>query len=130
MARDLPPLNSLRAFEATARLGHAGQAADELNVTASAVSHQLKALEGWLGQPLFERRGRRLYPTDGARRLQPMLSRAFDLIETAAQQVSGESVAGEIRLAASPAVALPNGICSVNSAYMSTPHDHMSAGKE
>jgi LysR family transcriptional regulator, glycine cleavage system transcriptional activator len=55
MSRSLPPLNSLRTFEAAARLGGVGRAASELNVTHGAVSHQIKALEAWLGQPLFRK---------------------------------------------------------------------------
>eukprot|EP01132_Coremiostelium_polycephalum_P013087 gene13087-15969_t len=45
MSRDLPPLNSLRAFEATARLNSVSQAAEQLHVTHGAVSRQLKVLE-------------------------------------------------------------------------------------
>ncbi|WP_417068735.1 transcriptional regulator GcvA [Niveibacterium terrae] len=56
----LPPLAALRAFEVAARLGSMSAAAEELSVTHGAVSQQVRALEDWLGQPLFERRGRRL----------------------------------------------------------------------
>ena len=45
MSRDLPPLNALRAFEATARLNSVSQAAEQLHVTHGAVSRQLKVLE-------------------------------------------------------------------------------------
>ncbi|MDZ4866390.1 MAG: LysR family transcriptional regulator [Alphaproteobacteria bacterium] len=51
MQRRLPPLNSLRAFESAARLLSFTRAADELSVTQSAVSHQVKALEDWAGIP-------------------------------------------------------------------------------
>jgi DNA-binding transcriptional LysR family regulator len=59
-----PPLNALRAFEAAARLGSHGAAAQELCVTQSAISHQIRHLEDWLNAPLYERgRGRvRLLP--------------------------------------------------------------------
>ncbi len=53
--RRLPPLTSLRAFEAAARHLNFEKAGDELAVTASAVGQQVKALEAWLGQPLFRR---------------------------------------------------------------------------
>ena len=53
--RRLPPLTSLRAFEAAARHLTFEKAADELAVTASAVGQQVKVLEAWLGQPLFRR---------------------------------------------------------------------------
>jgi LysR family transcriptional regulator, glycine cleavage system transcriptional activator len=51
----LPPLHCLQALEAVARLGSVVAAADELCVTASAVSHRLKQFEAWLGQPLIAR---------------------------------------------------------------------------
>jgi LysR family transcriptional regulator, glycine cleavage system transcriptional activator len=53
--RRLPPLTSLRAFEAAARHLNFDKAGDELAVTASAVGQQVKALEAWLGRPLFNR---------------------------------------------------------------------------
>lgn len=59
MAQKLPPLTALRAFEAAARLESFSRAADEIFVTHSAVSHQIKALEEFLGVPLFSRQGRR-----------------------------------------------------------------------
>lgn len=60
MARRLPPLNSLRAFEAAARLGSFTLAADELCVTHGAISRHVQQLEAWLGRPLFERHNRRV----------------------------------------------------------------------
>lgn len=54
----LPPLNALRSFEATARLGGVGRAAQELHVTHGAISRQLRLLEEHLGLTLFERAGR------------------------------------------------------------------------
>lgn len=53
--RRLPPLTSIRAFEAAARHLNFEKAGDEIAVTASAVGQQVKALEAWLGQPLFSR---------------------------------------------------------------------------
>jgi LysR family glycine cleavage system transcriptional activator len=55
MARRLPPLNALRAFEAAARCGNFTRAADELCVTQGAVSRHVATLEGWLRVQLFER---------------------------------------------------------------------------
>ena len=65
MARRLPPLNALRAFEAAARHLSFTRASRELNVTQAAISHQVKALEERLGVPLFRRLNRRLLLTDG-----------------------------------------------------------------
>jgi DNA-binding transcriptional LysR family regulator len=55
--RELPPLNALRAFEATARLQSVTRAAEELHVTHGAVSRQLRVLEEALGLRLFNRQG-------------------------------------------------------------------------
>ena len=60
MARRLPPLNGLKAFEAAARGESFTRAADELNVTQGAISHQVKALEDTLGLKLFHRERQRL----------------------------------------------------------------------
>ena len=64
MSRQLPPLNALRAFEAAARHLSVSQAAAELHVTPAAISHQVKALEEWLGVPLFRRLNRQVLLTD------------------------------------------------------------------
>jgi LysR family glycine cleavage system transcriptional activator len=77
-SRRLPPLNMLRAFEAAARLESVTRAAQELNVTQSAVSHQIKALEAWLGVTLVQRQGRKLALTDLGAAYLPGLSDAFD----------------------------------------------------
>ncbi len=53
MSRHLPPLNSLRAFEAAARHLSFKKAAEELHVTPAAVSHQIRTLEEYCGTPLF-----------------------------------------------------------------------------
>jgi len=63
----LPPLSALRAFEAVARLGSVVNAAESLNVTHSAISHQLRALEEFLGLSLFLREGKRLQLTEEGR---------------------------------------------------------------
>jgi LysR family transcriptional regulator, glycine cleavage system transcriptional activator len=58
MSASVPPLNALRAFHGAAKLGSFAKAAEELNVTAAAVSHQIKLLEHWLGVKLFDRYAR------------------------------------------------------------------------
>ena len=64
MARRFPPLNALRAFEAAARLGSFSAAAQELRVTDSAVSQQVRTLERYLGTRLFKRLPRGLLLTE------------------------------------------------------------------
>ncbi len=69
----LPPLTALRTFEAAARHQSFVQAAGELNVTAAAVSHQVKALEAFVGVALFHRQARGLTITEAGRKAQPLL---------------------------------------------------------
>lgn len=75
--RELPPLNALRAFEATARLGSVSRAATELHVTHGAVSRQLRALEEHLGVALFGKDGRGVKLTDAGQRLSGVAGEAF-----------------------------------------------------
>jgi LysR family transcriptional regulator, glycine cleavage system transcriptional activator len=65
--RGLPPLSTLIGFEAAARLGSFSRAAEELHITQSAISHQVRVLEDHLGQPLFRRIGRRIELVDAGR---------------------------------------------------------------
>lgn len=76
----LPSLNALRAFEAMARTGRVTLAAEELSVTHSAVSRQVKALEAQLGVRLFNGPKHRLELTEAGRELLPALTEAFDQI--------------------------------------------------
>ena len=64
MLKHWPPLNALRGFEAAARLGSFHQAAEELHLTQSAISQQIRSLEGFLEQALFYRSGRSVSLTD------------------------------------------------------------------
>lgn len=81
--RRLLSLHSLRAFEAAARFGSFVQASKELHITASAISHQLRALEKHFGQRLFEARSRaKILTDDDGARLSTGLVHAFDAIET------------------------------------------------
>jgi LysR family glycine cleavage system transcriptional activator len=80
MARRLPPLNALRAFEASARLGSFVAAAAELRVSAAAVSQQVRRLEGYLDTPLFQRLARGLVLTEHGRDYLPQLSQGFDML--------------------------------------------------
>ena len=73
----LPPLSALRAFEAAARLKSFSKAAEELNVTPAAISHQIHALEQDLGVQLFRRLNRAVELTASARVLLPGLTEAF-----------------------------------------------------
>ncbi len=78
-----PPLNALRAFEAAARLGSFVRAADELSVTAGAISQQVANLEASLGIGLFDRNGPKLSLREAGRAYLPSLRHALDEIEAA-----------------------------------------------
>lgn len=78
MARRLPSLNGLRAFEAAARHASFTLAACELNVSHAAISRHIRELEGWLGVKLFHRTGRGVELTEAASALMPELTAAFD----------------------------------------------------
>jgi len=82
-----PPLKAVRYFEAAARHLSFSKAAEELNVTHSAISHQIKALEEWVGQPLFDRTGRALRLTEGGRQFLPPVRSAFQQLSDAAQRL-------------------------------------------
>ncbi|MBU4635123.1 LysR family transcriptional regulator [Pseudomonas chlororaphis] len=88
MSHDLPPLNALRAFEATARLNSVSQAAEQLHVTHGAVSRQLKVLEEHLGVSLFVKEGRGLKLTDAGVRLRDASSDAFERLRTVCAELS------------------------------------------
>ena len=80
MRKRLPPLNALRTFEAAARNGSFKHAAEELCVSHSAVSHQIKRLERYLGVELFVRKARSVELTKLGRDYYPVLRGAFDRI--------------------------------------------------
>jgi len=83
VGRRLPPLNSLRAFEAAARHLSFKAAAAELNVTPGAVSQQVKQLEDYCGVALFRRLTRALALTEAGRVAAPRVSAAFDQLADA-----------------------------------------------
>ena len=76
----LPPLNWLRSFEAAARRLSFTAAGEELHITQSAVSQQVRNLEELLGQPLFLRGPRSLQLTEAGRRYLPTVENAFELL--------------------------------------------------
>ncbi|HBX41648.1 DNA-binding transcriptional regulator, LysR family [Marinobacter sp. DSM 26671] len=89
----LPPLKALPVFEAVARLNSFSLAADELAVSQSAVSHQIKQLETYLGERLFWRSGRTLSLTDQGRQYLDAVSSALLQIERASEQLVGHEEA-------------------------------------
>lgn len=83
----LPPLNTLRAFDAAARHGNLSRAAEALHVTHGAVSKQITALEAWIGAPVFERTPRGLILTEAGTVLAPVVAQAFDALADGIRRV-------------------------------------------
>jgi DNA-binding transcriptional LysR family regulator len=106
MTRQLPSLNGLRAFEAAGRHGSFKAAAEELNVTQTAVSHMVRLLEEHLGFALFRRHANRLELTDQGRAFQPGLTDAFDAIARLAEQVASMRAGPVLTVGVAPALAL------------------------
>lgn len=100
----LPPLTALRAFEAAARLSSFTRAAEELHVTQSAVSRQIRALEADLGVPLFRRGHRKVRLTGDGERLLSVLSDAFRAIEKTVERL--REPARDVKLKVPPTFAI------------------------
>ncbi|MDZ4325412.1 MAG: LysR substrate-binding domain-containing protein [Pseudomonas sp.] len=99
-----PPLNALRAFEAVARLGSFRAAAEALFVTQSAVSHQIRNVEEWLGKPLFAREGNRTRLLPHGADLARSLAGSLTEIEAACNRARNTNEA--LVIAAIPSVAM------------------------
>jgi len=101
----LPSLNALRCFEAAARSGSFSRAAEELNVTQSAVSHQVRQLEQWFGLTLFDRLGRQTIPTPKGQELARSLAEAFDIMAAACRRLQQSESGPALTIAALPSFA-------------------------
>ena len=98
MARRLPSLNAMRAFEAAARHLSFTLAAHELHVTQAAVSHQIKSLEDHLGMPVFKRLNRALVLTSAGQALFPAVSEALDIMASAVDRLHNQDQSGELTI--------------------------------
>lgn len=87
MRTALPPLKALRAFEASARLKSFKKASEELYVTPSAISQQIKILEEHLNTQLFDRTHSGLVPTPDGKQLLPSIETAFNTINVAVKEL-------------------------------------------
>ncbi len=101
----LPPLNALKCFEAAARHHSFSKAGEELHVTQSAVSHQIRQLEQWFGIPLFDRQGRQTLPTPEGAELATSLAEAFDQMASACQRIAKSHGKTTLTIAAIPSIA-------------------------
>src|SRR3982750_4593400 len=98
----LPPLNSLRVFEAAARHLSFKDAATELSITQAAVSHQVKSLEEYLGVQLFRRAGRGVQLTEAARACLPKLREGFDALAAAVEMIRERGAETDLVITAPP----------------------------
>lgn len=102
MTRPLPPLNALRVFEAAARHLSFKRAAQELNVTPAAVSHQVKALEDLLAVPLFHRLTRSLRLTEAGQMALPAIAEGLDKLMEGAEHMRAYRDSGLLTISVSP----------------------------
>lgn len=105
MARDLPPLNALRVFEAAGRQLSFTRAAAELHVTQAAVSHQIKSLEEQLGLPLFKRLNRALLLTEEGQTYLKAVTRALDDLRAATAKLHRRDDTGVLTVSTLPSFA-------------------------
>ena len=101
----LPPLASLRAFDAASRHLSLTYAAEELSITPSAVSHQIRILEDYLGVSLFERLPRKLVLTSQGARYAAYINRGFREIRNGTNEIIGSARRGILNVSTVPVFA-------------------------
>lgn len=106
MSRRLPPLNSLRVFEAAARHLSFTRASEELYVTQAAVSHQIKALEEYLGIKLFRRQNRALFLTEEGQSYFLDIKDTFTSLVDATERLLARGAKGSLTVSLTPSFAI------------------------
>ncbi|XOV77829.1 MAG: transcriptional regulator GcvA [Aestuariibacter sp.] len=106
MTTRLPPLNALKAFEAAARHLSFTRASEELFVTQAAVSHQIKALEDFLGMKLFLRKNRTLLLTEEGQSYFLDIKEVFNQLHEATKRLHAMGAKGSITVALPPSLAV------------------------
>lgn len=101
----LPPLNSLRAFVVAARHLSFTRAAEDLHVSAAAIGQQIRILEDYVGQRLFERDRRQLQLTAAGRALAPGLAEAFESVMESVARLAADEGETVVRISATPSFA-------------------------
>ena len=102
MAIRLPPLSGLRLFEAAARCGSFKLAAQELNLTPSALSHGIDALEHWLDVELFQRKARGAVLTAAGRQYLPYITEALSMIATGTLRLPSRTFESRLWISSAP----------------------------
>ncbi len=103
MQRRSLPLSALRAFEAAARLGSFKAASEELGVTPTAVSHQIRALEAQAGLALFDRQVRKVSLTEAGTQLYPVLRDGFDAFAATLARLTQQRTRAQVSISATNA---------------------------
>lgn len=106
MANRLPPLNALRAFDASARQLSFTRAAEELFVTQAAISHQIKSLEEYLGIKLFMRKNRALLLTEEGQAYYLDIKDIFNALHDATEKLLARGAKGAITVSLQPSFAI------------------------
>lgn len=106
MSHRLPPLTALRAFVSAARHLSFTKAADELFVTQAAISHQIKALEDFLGLKLFRRRNRSLLLTEEGQDYYLDIKDIFSSLSDATKKLQSKSAKGTLIVTMPPSFAI------------------------
>jgi len=106
LASRLPPLNALRAFEASARQLSFTRAAEELFVTQAAISHQIKSLEEHLGIKLFMRKNRSLLLTEEGQSYYLDIKDIFNSLHDATERLLARGAKGAITVSLQPSFAI------------------------
>jgi LysR family glycine cleavage system transcriptional activator len=101
----MPPFAAIRAFEATARLGNLRAASEELCVTTSAVSHQIRNLEDFVGRDLFDRQADGLRPTEDGKCYLDEVSAALNRLEASTRELMSGPLCGSLRVRSTPGFA-------------------------
>ena len=104
MHRRLPPLNAIKAFEATARLGSVATAARELRVTRGAVSQQIAKLEDFLGKPLFTRHHNQLFLTDVGLAVKSASTEMMDELAAMTERLLGGALRSGLAISMIPSI--------------------------
>ena len=102
MVYRLPPLSSMRLFEAAGRHLSFKAAAEDLNITPSAISHGVQTLEDWLGVELFVRGNRSLALTEAGAVYLPQVQAALELLARATETVPGRKPTGQLAVSVPP----------------------------
>jgi LysR family glycine cleavage system transcriptional activator len=121
VSRRLPPLNSLIAFETSARLGSFTRAAEEMNVTSAAVGQQVRGLEDRLNIKLFHRSLEGLTLTSEAQSALPQIRRGFDLLSQGVQTLVASQRQKRLSISAPPTFAMKWLVPRLHSFYEQCP---------